>query len=39
MSSCLMVDMFHHEMYLQNFIDSKLFADFFSKTKERIDNV
>ena len=24
-----MVDTFHHEMYLQNFIDSKLFADFF----------
>lgn len=39
MSSCLMVDTFHHEMYIQNFIDSKLFADLFSNTIESIDNV
>ena len=26
-------------MYLQNFIDSKLFADFFSKVTESRDNV
>lgn len=34
MSSCLMVDMFHHEMYLQNFIDSKLFADFLVRLRK-----
>ena len=30
---CLIVDMFH-EMYLQNFIDSKLFADFLVRLRK-----